>query len=333
MESPHRDLFINTEIFPPLSLHLLNWNYFSVLFCLFYVKKLIMRLLIAGNVRPGHPGQYHFLQGTDVHRVFWVSVGDKKFISYFLRIPQRLMVTRVTIICTSSLLYFTVWLGQKYLLLFCIQSDCTASTLHWKIQQKRCKKKKLEESSRQCSCNICKSLFFSPRAGLHLWRNCTWSHSRSHERASDQVKIKNWSYKREGIQACRKNQNRSIFFQLHFHCDVYYPMKTKLSGLQPEAEELTHHKTCLLFTNNPVSSEHRQWSWKFFFIYLFSFFWLILQKQVAKHVEYLSIPGVPGLNNAWKKSNTTRASQQGAHESFCHKYIQYKFHESYIHSH
>ena len=130
MESPYRDLFKNTEIFPPLSLHLLNWNYFSVLFCLFYVKKLIMRLLIAGNVRPGHPGRYHFLQGTDVHRVFWVSVGDKKFISYFLRIPQRLMVTRVTIICTSSLLYFTVWLGQKYLLLFCIQSDCTASTLH-----------------------------------------------------------------------------------------------------------------------------------------------------------------------------------------------------------
>ena len=141
------------------------------------------------------------------------------------------------------------------------------------------------------------------------------------------------SYKHEGIQACRKNQNRSIFFQLHFHCDVYYPMKTKLSGLQPEAEELTHHKTCLLFTNNPVSSEHRQWSWKFFVIYLFSFFWLILQKQVAKHLEYLSIPGVPGLNNAWKKSDTTRASQQGAHESCCHKYIQYKFHESYIHPH
>ena len=110
-------------------------------------------------------------------------------------------------------------------------------------------------------------------------------------------------------------------------------MKTKLSGLQPEAEELTHHKTCLLFTNNPVSSEHRQWSWKFFFIYLFPFFWLILQKQVAKHLEYLSIPGVPGLNNAWKKSDTTRASQQGAHESCCHKYIQYKFHESYIHPH
>ena len=114
---------------------------------------------------------------------------------------------------------------------------------------------------------------------------------------------------------------------------IYYPMKTKLSGLQPEAEELTHHKTCLLFTNNPVSSEHRQWSWKLFFIYLFSFFWLILQKQVAKHLEYLSIPGVPGLNNAWKKSDTTRASQQGAHESCCHKYIQYKFQESYIHPH
>ena len=63
---------------------------------------------------------------------------------------------------------------------------------------------------------------------------------------------------------------------------------------------------------------------KFFFIYLFSFLWLILQKQVTKHLEYLSIPGVPGLNNAWKKSDTTRASQQGAHESCYHKYIQYK---------
>ena len=138
IKSPYRDLF--KKISPPLSLHPLNWNCFSVLFCLFYVKKLVTRLLIAGNVRPR---RHHFSLGTDIQRVFQVSLGDKKFVSYFLRIPQRLMVTRVTIICTSSLLYFTVWLGQKYLLLSCIQSDCTASALHWKIQPKRRKKKKI----------------------------------------------------------------------------------------------------------------------------------------------------------------------------------------------
>ena len=70
MESPYWDLFKNTEIFPPISLHPLNWNYISVLFCLFYVKKLITRLLIAGNIRPGRPGRYHFSQGTVIQRVF-----------------------------------------------------------------------------------------------------------------------------------------------------------------------------------------------------------------------------------------------------------------------
>ena len=95
------------------------------------------------------------------------------------------------------------------------------------------------------SCYVCKSLIFSLRAGFHLQRNHTWSHSQS---ASVQVKIKTWSYKREGIWVCRNDQNRSIFFRLHFNCDACYPMKTKLSGSQPEAEEPTDHKTCLLAT-------------------------------------------------------------------------------------
>ena len=117
VESPYWDLFKNTEIFPLISLHPLNWNYISVLFCLFYVKKLITRLLIAGNVKPGHPGRYHFSQGTVIQRVFQVSVGDKKFVSYFLRIPQGLILTLFHCLTQKEISPFilhTKWLHSRH---------------------------------------------------------------------------------------------------------------------------------------------------------------------------------------------------------------------------
>ena len=36
-----------------------------------------MRLLIAGNVRPGHPGRYHFLQGTCPEGLLGISWGQE----------------------------------------------------------------------------------------------------------------------------------------------------------------------------------------------------------------------------------------------------------------
>ena len=111
IKSPYRDLYKKISL--PLSLHPLNWNCFSVLFCLFYVKKLVTRLFIAGNVRPR---RHHFSPGTDIQRVFQVSLGDKKFVSYFLRIPQELIPTLFRCLTRTEISPFiphTKWLHSK----------------------------------------------------------------------------------------------------------------------------------------------------------------------------------------------------------------------------
>ena len=157
---------------------------------------------------------------------------------------------------------------------------------------------------------------------------------------SVQVKIKTWSYKREGIWVCRKDQNRSIFFRLHFNCDACYPMKTKLSGSQPEAEEPTDHKTCLLATRwtttptiqCPQSTGNGAENCSLF-IFFFCFFLVNSPQTSSKILRIPLYSRCPWFEQCLKKSDTTRTCQQGAHESCCHKYIQYKFHESYIHPH